>query len=359
LFPENEPQARALLIRQMPEDRRAIVEIQQLLAAATGQDEATVARYLQRGGALFRLPTSAPIAERLRAHLADLGAQLELDETVSSESVWAAWIRTLWREKATMLVLWGGAGLAALTGFPRSHLFVFWLVSSGALAVLDARVFSRRISLSPAVLARRLGLVSGALTRAAAALLRRARSAALREALGTVLTEHARLLAAVARALGGHPGLQAPFRETLDELGEHTLRIAENAALIEEASDPGSAHLPQRLADLRALGSVETDRRLRELLTHVDERRAREEWLQRTHALLLIRLEAITERLRGLRQEAAQRALELGDADTAAADRSLTSLGRELELAASAVNEVERGLPQALPEVIAEVIAPR
>jgi hypothetical protein len=104
---------------------------------------------------------------------------------------------------------------------------------------------------------------------------------------------------------------------------------------------------------------VETDRRLRELLTHGDERRAREEWLQRTHALLLIRLEAITERLRGLRQEAAQRALELGDADTAAADRSLTSLGRELELAASAVNEVERGLPQALPEVIAEVIAPR
>src|SRR5204863_2976957 len=100
--------------------------------------------------------------------------------------------------------------------------------------------------------------------RPAAALLRRARSPELREALGAALLEHARLLSAVARALRDHPALQAPFRETLDEVGEHTLRIAENAAAIEEAGeDPEAAELPGRLANLRALGNDETERQLK------------------------------------------------------------------------------------------------
>jgi hypothetical protein len=235
--------------------------------------------------------------------------------------------------------------------------FLLWLLVSGALALVDLQSFGRRISLSPAVLARRLGLVSGTLARPAAALLRRARSPALREALGTVLVEHARLLGSVGRALAGHPGLQGPFRETLDELGAHTLRIAENAAAIEEAGDGEAADLPERLAGLRALGSDETDRQLKALLGSREQRAARHQWLMQAHALLLIRLETITERLRVLRQETASRSLRL-TADPAGADRSLEALGRELELAASALNEVERGLPQALPEVIAEVIAP-
>jgi hypothetical protein len=358
LFPEQEAEARALVVRHLPEDRRASTEISQLLAAASGQDEARVERYLRRGPALFRLPASAEVAERLRDHLMEAGADVELADAVSDESRWAAWARGLWREQQVGVLLWGGAGLATLWVARGARTFLLWLLVSGALALVDLRGFARRITLSAGLLARRLGLVSGALARPAAALLRRARSASLREALGTVLIEHARLLGSVGRALAGHPALQAPFRETLDELGEHTLRIAENAVAIEEAGDGDPPDLPERLASLRALGSAETDRQLKNLLTSRDQRAARHQWLLQAHALLLVRLEAIAERLRGLRQETASRALKL-TADPGAADRSLEALGRELELASSALHEVERGLPQALPEVIAEVIAPR
>ena len=354
LFPEQEPEARVLTIRQMPEEPRASGEIRQLLAAASGRPEASMGRYLERVPTPFRLPASAAVAERLRAHLMEAGALVELGD-VTSEFELAAWARGLWRHRQLLVLVWGGtAALAAVEG-PR--VFLFWLIASGVLALLDLSAFARRITLSPAVLVRRLGLVSGALARPAAALLRRARSAALRETLGAVLCEHARLLASVGRVLAGHPGLQAPFRETLDELGEHTLRIAENAAAIEEAGDGEEPDLPARLADLRALGSAETDRQLKALLTSRDQRAARHQWLLQAHALLLVRLEAIAERLRSLRQETASRALMLtGNPD--AAERSLEALGRELELAASALQEMERGLPQALPEVIAEVIAP-
>jgi hypothetical protein len=45
------------------------------------------------------------------------------------------------------------------------------------------------------------------------------------------------------------------------------------------------------LTDLLVLGSVQIDRGLRELVTSRDQRGARPEWLRRTHALLLLRLE--------------------------------------------------------------------
>jgi hypothetical protein len=290
----------------------------------------------------------------VRDHLTEVGAQVELRDARSLEEEVVAWGRSVWYE-APLVPLWLIGGIVAVE---LRSLFLPWLLIGTALVAFGLHGFGRRISLSPAVLARRLGLVSSALARPAAALLRRARSPALREALGAALVEHARLLSAVARALREHPALQAPFRETLDEVGDHTLRIAENAVAIEEAGDPESADLPERLADLRALGSEETDRQLKALLLSRGERRARQEWLRQAHALLLVRLEAITERLRALRQETAQRVLELGAADTPSADRALESLGREMELAATALKEVERGLPQALPEVIAEVIAP-
>jgi hypothetical protein len=250
-------------------------------------------------------------------------------------------------------------GAGALCVFRRPNLLLLWMIFSATLALWDMRGFSRRIGLAPAVLARRLGLVSGALARPASALFRRARSDVLRQALGAALLEHARLLSAVAHALRAYPALQAPFREILDEVGEHTLRIAENAAAIEEAGDGDDVDLPERLAGLRALGSEETDRQLKALLLSRHERRARQEWLRQAHALLLVRLEAITERLRGLRQETAARVLEVSAGDAASADRALESLGREMALARSALEEVERDLPQALPEVIAEVITPR
>jgi hypothetical protein len=357
LFPEQESTPRGLTVRTMPEDQRGRAEVQQLLAAASGQPEAVVARYLEKGRALFRLPSSEGIAQRLCDHLTEAGADVELADAMGGQSEWAAWSRALWHEKASLVMLWMGAG--AFSAFRRPNLLVLWLMISATLALWDLRGFGRRISLMPAVLARRLGLVSGALARPAAALFRRARSNSLRQALGAALVEHARLLSAVAHALRDHPALQAPFREILDEVGEHTLHIAENALAIEEAGDSEGGDLPERLAGLRALGSEETDRQLKALLLSRDQRRVREEWLRQAHALLLIRLEAITERLRGLRQETAARALEANAGDAASADRALEALGREMQLARSALEEVERDLPQALPEVIAEVITPR
>jgi hypothetical protein len=357
LFPEQEPAARGLVVRRPPDDPRSRTEVQQLLAAASGQPERTVARYLEKGRALFRLPASEGIARRLHAHLTEAGAEVELEASVNTDVEWSTWARAAWSEKAPLVLLWLGAGV--LGASRRPNLLLLWMITSAALALLDLRGFGRRISLSPAVLARRLGLVSGTLARPAAALFRRARSQELRAALGAALVEHARLLSAVAHALRGHPALQVPFRESLDEVGEHTLRVAENAVTIEEVGDPEDAALPERLAGLRALGSDETDRQLKALLLSRDERQARHEWLREAHALLLVRLEAITERLRGLRQETAARALEASAGDAAAADQALKSLGHEMELASSALAEVERDLPRALPEVIAEVIAPR
>jgi hypothetical protein len=357
VFPEEEEEVRALAVRQLPDDPEGVVEVRQLLAAATGQDEAALARYLGRGGALFRVPVSELVAERLVDFLGQAGAQVELAETVNGDAERGAWARTVLAERrvpAALLVLCGVAAHAA-SGL---GMFVAWMAVGGGLVALEARSFHRRVTLSPAVLARRLGLMSGAVTRPAAALLRRARSRALREALGVVMIEHARLLAAVANLLRRHPPLQAPFRETLDQVGAHTLRIAENAVAIEEASDADGEDLPARLANLRALGSEETDRQLRALLTSRDERHARQLWLRRTHALLLIRLEVISERLRALRQDTAHQAITATAADPAATEQALGALGREMELASSALHEVERDLPQALPEVIAEVLLP-
>jgi hypothetical protein len=359
LFPERSPTARACLVRHLPESGAAREEIERLLAAASGQDRESVSRYLRRAPALFLVPASASIALRLLERLTELGAHVELEEAVSPEVRWGAWARALWHDKLGLAALLGALGLGGLAALARgAGAASIWVLIAGVLAALDARRFRRRISLSPALLSRRLGLVSEGLARPAAALLGRARPGPLREALGIVLVEHARLLAAVARVLAGHPSLQAPFRETLDEAGQHTLRVAENALALEEVGETDAAELPERLARVRALGSAEAERQLRTLLVSRAERRARQEWLARAHALLLIRLEAIAERLRGLRQEVARRALELGTAE-ASPEPLLTGLGRELELAVAALTEVEQGLPQALPEVIAEVVAER
>jgi hypothetical protein len=357
LFPEQEEPGRALVVRRAPEDPAARQELARLLAAASGRDEAVLARYLDAGEALFCVPASELVVDRLNEALGDAGADTELAETVSTEREWSSWWRALWRERAQLplLALLSGCFVALV----KPGVLWFWFASVFALAAADVVTFRRRITLTPALLARRLGMMSASVARPAAALFRRARSVALRETLGVLLVEQARLLGAVARALGDHPALQAPFREALDEVGQRGLEIAESAVAIEEAGDTESADVLARLTDLRALGSVEIERQLRELVTSRDQRQARREWLRQTHAILLLRLEALSERLRGLRQESAQRLLELRGAEAAATDQAFASLGRELELAAAALGEVERSLPQSLPEVIAEVVGDR
>jgi hypothetical protein len=343
---------RTLQIRSFPEDPRVRQDVRQLLAAASGLDEVSTGRYLESAGARYRVAASDLVTQRLQEALSDAGVEATLADSEDSGGQWEAWLRTLLRERLTLLLVAAGFGIAA--GARGSGTFLFWLVMTSALAAGAFQTFQTRIRLSPAVLARRLGMIPGSVTRPAAALLRPARSPELRAALGGALVEEARLLSAVSRMLGDSPALQAPFRERLDELGQHVLRVAESAAIIEEAGAGDDRELGQRLAQLRALGTAEIDRQLHDLVTTREERQARAEWLRRTHALLVLRLEAISERLRGLRQEAAERALATRRDQ---GDRPLVALGRELELATAALAEVERTLPQALPEVIAEVVA--
>ncbi|HXU82423.1 MAG TPA: hypothetical protein VN914_13565, partial [Polyangia bacterium] len=55
VFPEEDDQVRALMVRRLPEEQRARTEVHRLLAASSGRDELAVARYLERGRAVFRL----------------------------------------------------------------------------------------------------------------------------------------------------------------------------------------------------------------------------------------------------------------------------------------------------------------
>jgi hypothetical protein len=229
------------------------------------------------------------------------------------------------------------------------------LIAAGLLA-LDWWRFQRRIVLSPALLARRLGLLPEGLARAAAAVLRRSRSAALREAIAALMVEQGRLLATVSRGLRDHPSLQGPFRETLDALGEQSLRVAENAATVEEASDSDPEDLPRRLADLRTCAGDELDRQLRLLLTARQDGQLQREWLRQAHGLLVVRLETIAARLRGLRYHAARL---LVDHSRPEPEALLAVVRRELETTLGAIAEVERGLPRSLPEVVAEVVSGR
>jgi hypothetical protein len=343
---------RTLHVRSLPDDPRVRQEVRQLLGAASGLDETGTGRYLESGRAVYRLAASDLVTQRLEQALADAGVEATLAPSEDRGGEWDAWLRTMVRERLLLLMLAAAFGVAA--GARGSGTFLFWFVLTSGLAAGAFQTFQTRIRLSPAVLARRLGMVSGSVTRPAAALLRPVRTPELRAALGGALVEQARLLAAVSRMLGENPALQAPFRERLDQLGQHALRVAESAAIIEEAGAGDDRELGQRLAQLRALGAAEIDRQLHALVATREQRQARAEWLRRTHALLVLRLEAIAERLRGLRQEAATRALATRRDD---GDRPLAALGRELELATAALAEAERTLPDALPEVIAEVVA--
>ena len=356
LFPYHQAEERALWVSRPPGGERASI-IEPLLAGASGQSQESLAAQLDRGPVLFRLPASALLAEALCRELTDAGATVALEDQLPPLAALGAWARSLWRDRIALASLTAGLGLAVVAAAQSSKLFYLWLFAVGGLASLDSHRFNRRMTLSPTVLVRRLGLVPEELARPAGAVLRRARSTALPQALAAVLTEHARLLTAVTRVLRDHPALQGPFREALDQVSDHALRLAENAAAIEEASDPAGSDLSARLDSLRALGAEETNRQLHALVASRDERRTKVEWLRRAHALLLVRLESMAERLRALRHDTARRALELAPAP--ASDQLLAALGRELELALSAVTEVERNLPQPLPEVVAQLVGER
>jgi hypothetical protein len=351
VYPDRSESSQAVIVRQVPPDAGEVVR---LLVGVCGLEEAAVRRYLQQGPALFRLPASALVANALVVALTDAGAVVELREVMAPEGGWGLWARTLSRDGGRLGLLGGGVGLTGMWALQGGQLGMLAFFGACAVVALDGWQFQRRIVLSPALLAHRLGLLSEGVARAAGAALRRARSSVLREAITAVMVEHARLLATVARGLREHPALQGPFREALDHVGQQTLRIAENAVTIEEATDAAPTDLPARLEGLRALGSAEVDRQLRALLSTREDRLAQLEWLRQAHGLLLVRLETAAERLRVQRHQAARLLVGAQSADV---EGALGGLQRELEVAALAFTEVERGLPRALPEVVAEVLA--
>jgi hypothetical protein len=340
------------MVRQVPGDVSAIVR---LLAGTCGLREPALARTLTRGRAVFLLPGSSLLASALAAELTGAGAVVEVHEVPPPETAWEmtghAWARWLADEPARLALLGGATVAAALVGRGA-----FAALIAGALLALDWWLFQRRIVLSPALLARRLGLLPEGLARAAGAVLRRSRSAALREGIAALMVEQGRLLATVSRGLRDHPTLQGPFRETLDALGEQSLRVAENAATIEEASDTDPEDLPRRLADLRTCAGDEIDRQLRLLLTAREDGQVQREWLRRAHGLLVVRLETIAARLRGLRYQAARLLVASSQPEP---EGLLAGVRRELETTLTAIAEVERGLPRSLPEVVAEVVSGR
>jgi hypothetical protein len=352
LFPERADIARTVVVRHVAGDVTGIVR---LLAGTCGLREPALASTLARGHAVFRLPGSSLVAAALAEELAGAGAVVEVHEAAPPDTTWQTswrpWARWLADEPGRLAMLGGAAAAAALVG--RG---LFAVLITGGLVALDWWRFQRRIVLSPSLLARRLGLLPEGLARAAAAVLRRSRSLALREAIAGLMVEQARLLATVSRGLRAHPRLQGPFRETLDALGEQSLRVAENAATVEQASDADPEDLPRRLADLRTCAGDEIDRQLRLLLTARQDGQLQREWLRRAHGLLVVRLETIAARLRGLRYQAARLLVAHSQPDP---EGLLANVRHELETTLTAIAEVERGLPQSLPEVVAEVVSGR
>jgi hypothetical protein len=338
LFRERATPARTVVVRQAPAD------IVDLLAGTCGLGEPALSRRLADGEALFYLPGSPLVVAALAAELTSRGAVVEVHDAPPDGVGWRAWLRDLPHEPLRLAVL--AAGVPAVMWATRGLLAL--LLAAGVVA-LDWWRVQRRSVLSPALLARRLGLLPEGLALAAASALRRSRSPALREAIATLMVEQARLLSTVSRGLRDHPALQGPFRETLDALGEQSLRIAENAATIEEASDGDPDDLPGRLAELRARGGEEIDRQLRALVTAREDGHQQREWLQRAHGLLVVRLETIAARLRALRYEAARLLLAHSQPEPEAL---LAGVRRELETTLSAIAEVERGLPEVVAEVV-------
>src|SRR5206468_3677387 len=144
-----------------------------------------------------RLPASALVANALVVALTDAGAVVELREVMAPEGSLGLWARTLSHDGGRLSLLGGGVGLTGMWALQGGQLGLLAFVGACAVVALDGWQFQRRIVLSPALLAHRLGLLSEGVARAAGALLRRARSAALREAITAVMVEHARLLATV------------------------------------------------------------------------------------------------------------------------------------------------------------------
>ncbi len=358
LSPDDNETALTVVIRHAPlSGSGADRDVARVLAQATGTDSEWMARYLRARPSRLRLPGSEALSRRLQEWLADNGFDSEVLDLPPEETSVAGYLRWLFTSKLGLVPYGVGAGLWALCAGQGAHgTGMVVLGATVAWALFDRARFLRCVTLRPDVLAEALGMVPRAITGAAAAVLKDARSPELRAALAAVLTEQARLLGVLDRVWREHRRLHAPMRAALEDLAGHALRLAGRAAAIELAGEPDDPELPRRLAGFRAMGSVEVERQLRALGAATQERQVRRQWLHQVQAVLMLRLETIADALRSLRQRAV--AATVGDAPLgdAAADRLVAELAGEIEVAVSALVEIESTVDEHLPVVVGDPV---
>lgn len=343
VVPDHAAAPRGLVLKSGPGSLERRRRAEQLLAhAGEGLDEAEVRRRLGRLPAAFQLPTSDAVTARLLDDLGACGYEAEVWDGLPPQTGLREYGEWLLASPARLLPFGAAAGafvVAATTGHA-------WMASAALLAGwlwgwMDLRRYLRSITLRPGLLARRLDIVPEETAQPVGALLRGTISEPLRQALGAALTEHAHLLGAVHGLATRYPDLVGPLREGVAEATGQAARLGEKVAAIERAGDLADPEREGRLAKLREAGGEEIERRLLDMDIAGELREGRAERLTQIHATLLVRLEAITDALRSLRQ----RAIETQVADAARAapaiDEILSDLRRELDVAAAAVGEMD------------------
>jgi len=352
--PAHADQPRCLVIRSAPEhpaQRRRGEHILALGGDASDLEE--IRRQLDNLPAVFRLPVPDIVTSRLVQDLAACGYEAQVLESLPERlgsREYLQWILAKPPRLIPYAATGGLAVLAAATGAAWSALllagaaWLWWAV--------DRKRFVRRITLDADRLARRMEFIPGEILRPVGAVLQGHLSHVLRSGLGSVVTEHAKLLGEVRAMAADYPDVVGPLRHGCNELTTYAARIAEKAAAIEQAGDFDDPKLPERLRRLRAARSEEVEQRLLLMDAAREERSGRMEWLSQVHATLIVRLEAVADAMRSLRQRTLETRV-MGMAEGAAALNALLGdVQRELTAVAGSVREMERLEARLAEEVV-------
>jgi hypothetical protein len=207
----------------------------------------------------------------------------------------------------------------------------------------DRRRFLKQATLRAPRLATRLDMAPEAVEDALGGLLRDpGLSEPLRDGLSSLIGEYGRLLDTLSPFTAQYPDLVRPTSRALAQLARHAAATAERAFAIEKAGDFTDPTLPDRLASLRSLGSQEIERRASQLLASHHARRGRLDWLREIHGTLLVRLEAVTDTMRSVRQRVLESYLNTeADVGSVVTDRLAAALAREQQVVAATVAEME------------------
>ena len=343
--PEHRDSPLCLVLRSVspsPAERRRTEDL--LADGGEGLDREEVRRQLAQPPALFRVPASEAVLRRLAHDLTACGCEVDLYDRVPPSLGQSEFLQSLWSKKSRLIpyvaaAVMGAAVLAKGWFWPIVPLgiatWLWWLA--------DANRFLRRMTLRSALLARRLDVVPEEVARPIGVLLRSTLSEPLRSALGAMLVEHGRLLAEIRALAGEFADLGVSLRDALAELSRHATSLGQKAVAIEQTAELEDPELPARLARLRSPAREEIERRVLLMDVAQEERQVRAEWLRDVHATLVVRLEAIVDTLRSLRQRAIEaRVVGAAGPGAEALDRLLIDVRRELSLVAETAGEIER-----------------